>query len=492
MKYKLIGIAFCIFAMLTVVTVSLLPEEKVERYHQHLDAEAKEECHHGADIFCTHLPLVEIDTGGVEIPGKPIRDAAGIKIGYTMTEEGEADLPCRITVTDHQDTNNHIEDVPEITSDARIRIRGNSSRDFVKSNYLINLVTGAGENNSQAVMGMDAHHEWALHGPVLDKTLIRNYMWYNIAGEIMGYAPNVRFCEVIINGEYRGLYVMTETITAGKDGARLNLSVDKKDNSFAGYCLRLDRGSESEIKNITTFSQYTYRINSGIMNIEYPGTVNLTKEMAESIRQDFSAFEKTIYSFDYDNSVYGYSNTVDVDSFVDYFIVNEFTCNYDAGSYSTYIYKDLDGKYHMCVWDFNNSCDNYQEGTVDRKNYNMYNSIWYFMLVKDEDFTKQIIKRYRELRENCLSEEYLMNYVDETIAYLGAAIDRNFEVWGYTFAEKEGYLYPATRNPNDFDDAVDQLKTFIQKRGEWLDENIDVLLQHSAESKTKLYNEHTE
>ena len=64
-------------------------------------------------------------------------------------------------------------------------------------------------------MGMDAHYEWAMHGPYLDKSLIRNYMWYNIAGEIMDYAPNVRFCEVIINGEYKGLYVMTGTITNG-------------------------------------------------------------------------------------------------------------------------------------------------------------------------------------------------------------------------------------------------------------------------------------
>ena len=70
---------------------------------------------------------------------------------------------------------------------------------------------------------MDAHYEWALHGPYLDKSLIRNYMWYNIAGEIMDYAPNVRFCEVVLNGEYKGLYVMTETITNGTD-CRVNIS----------------------------------------------------------------------------------------------------------------------------------------------------------------------------------------------------------------------------------------------------------------------------
>ena len=93
-----------------------------------------------------------------------------------------------------------------------------------------------------------------MHGPFLDKTLIRNYMWYNIAGEIMDYAPNVRFCEVMVNGEYQGVYVMTEKITAGKDGSRLNLEVNRKDNTFTGYLLRVDQGSRNEMKNINNFS----------------------------------------------------------------------------------------------------------------------------------------------------------------------------------------------------------------------------------------------
>lgn len=185
-------------------------------------------------------------------------------------------------------------------------------------------------------------------------------MWYNIAGEIMDYAPNVRFCEVMINGEYMGLYVLAENITAGENGARLNLSVDKKDNSFTGYLLRMDQGSTNPIKNIDTFSVYSKRFPNKV-DIVYPGASNLTPEIAESIRQDFSQFEKAIYSFDYDNKKYGYETMIDTQSFVDYFIINELALNYDAGWLSTYIYKDIDGKYKMCIWDFNSACDNYQD-----------------------------------------------------------------------------------------------------------------------------------
>jgi len=51
-----------------------------------------------------------------------------------------------------------------------------------------------------------------LHGPFLDKTLMRNYMWYNLSGQIMEWAPDVRFCEVFLNGGYQGVYVMEEQI----------------------------------------------------------------------------------------------------------------------------------------------------------------------------------------------------------------------------------------------------------------------------------------
>ena len=64
----------------------------------------------------------------------------------------------------------------------------------------------------------------------------------------------------------------------------------------------------------------------------------------------------------------------------------------------------------------------------------MRNSVWMNMLTRDEEFDERIISRYRMWRESVLSEEYLLNYIDETVAFLGDAIERNFEVWGSSFS----------------------------------------------------------
>ncbi len=382
MKNRIIGIILCIVLLITGLAATILVRQEPPRVHQHRSAAQKPECtDHGEDAFCTHLPLVKIETGGKDIPGKPIFDEKGHHTGFTTAQDGSDRILSTVKIIDHENANNHPGDDPTLESEATIHVHGNSSRYFDKLNYKIKLLDSEGNSNNQSVMGMAAHSEWVLHGPYLDKTLMRNYMWYNIGGEIMSYAPNVRFCEVFINGEYEGVYVMTETITAGENGARLQLSVDKKDNTYSGYLLRMDRTSEYDINN---FTKYAYRLNmtSGI-NIEYPGKKNLTPELATSITKDFSSFEKAIYSYDFDNDAYGYKKLIDVDSFVDYFIINEVTANYDAGGYSTYIYKGKDGKFRMCIWDFNNACDNYQEQSIPKDDFRMINIPWFWMLVKN-------------------------------------------------------------------------------------------------------------
>ncbi len=343
-------------------------------------------------------------------------------------------------------------------------------------------------NNVALSLGMDAHHEWALHGPFLDKTLVRNYMWYSISGEIMDYSPNVRFFELVLNGEYRGLYLAIETITAGKEGARLSLAVNKKDNTFSGYALRLDWGDTDEENKLYPFTNYTTRAKTQ-HELVYPGAKNMTPELKEAIKNEFSLFEKSLYSYDYNNKKYGYKNYIDVDSFVDYFLINELTCNYDAGSLSTYIYKDTSGKYKMCVWDFNSACDAYQEQPMPTDDFRLNAVLWFQMLFMDDEFTDRVVERYRELRQTVFSEEYLFGFVDDTVDYLGSAVDRNYNRWGYTFEQDYDLLHPTDRNPRNYEESVEQLKSFLTKRLAFMDENIESLKQYSAESKTKKYNE---
>lgn len=487
MKFRCIGAIAAILVLIAAIGATALDHEDPDwRVHQHRTARQPDAgCTCDGSQLCTHLPLVVIETGGEDIPGEPVRDENGTRIGYTTTEDGEAMLKAKISVMSDDAHNHHPSDEPDLESETLIRIRGNSSRHFDKKGYLIRLVEEDGTHREEKMMGMAAHYEWALHGPYLDKTLIRNYMWYNIAGELMGYAPNVRFCEVMIDGVYQGVYVMTETITNGND-CRLNISEPIEGTDKTGYLIRVDRGSSTPMKNIETFTQYAYR-SLQKKDIKYPRAGDLTPELANAIAQDFSDFEKSLYSFDYDTDDYGYFHDINVQSFVDYFIINEFTTNYDAGRLSTYIYRDIGGKYSMVAWDFNSACDNYQENSVmEPQCYAFPGYLWYFMLMKDESFNERIISRYRELRETYLSEEYLYQYMDDVEAYLGDAVERNFAVWGDSF--DKDLLHPAERNLHSHEEAMQQMEDFIHERGEWMDENIEVLRQYSHESKNKKFN----
>lgn len=486
MKYRLAGILAAVLMLFAAVAATSLDAKSPNhRIHQHQIARQPDAgCTCDGTELCTHLPLVILDTNGQSIPGEPIVDANREEIGYTTTETGEKLIDGHISIMSDDRHNHHPSDKPDVDSTMQIRIRGNSSRYFDKKGYLIRFTQADGKYKNQEVMGMEPHYEWALHGPYLDKSLIRNYMWYNIAGEIMGYAPNVRFCEVILNGEYKGLYLMTETITNGDD-CRVDISEPIEKMNQTGYILRLDRGSNTPIKNIETFTNYVYR-NLQNVDIQYPRSGDLTPELTNAIAQDFSNFEKSLYSYDYDTDDYGYYNTINVQSFVDYFIINEFTANYDAGSLSTYVYRDIGGKYHMVVWDFNSACDNYVHPTIEPQHFEMHNATWYYMLMKDEYFTDRIIRRYRDLRESYLSEEYLNDYIDDTVAYLGDAVERNFEVWGDTLTKD--FLKPSERNVRSYDEAIAQIKEFIHDRGTWLDEHIEIINQYSHDSKNKKFN----
>lgn len=337
MKYKWIGLAACALMIILAILapLSFAGHDKIERVHQHRQPTPTGVCTDQNDGgLCTYLPIVQIDTHGTVIPGRPVYGRNG-EVSYTMAADGSSTISADLQVIGSDcSVYHHANAAPDVVSRIQIRIRGNSSRSFDKPSYAIRLVDDSGVNAPQSIMGMDAHHEWVLYGPWLDKTAVRNYMFYNLSGEIMSYAPNVRYCELILNGEYQGLYLMTESITGGSNGARLQLSVSAKRNEFTGYLLRLDhnRPEETSLNSFTTYTCTTPLL----LQVEYPGGKKLTPEMQEAIRQDFSDFEKSLYSFDYDMPIFGYKDQIDVDSFVSYFIINELSSNADAGNYSTY------------------------------------------------------------------------------------------------------------------------------------------------------------
>lgn len=500
MKSAFCGIAAAVLMLLAVFGATCINQEKPnvgKRFHQHLEERAFTPCSsHKDDVFCTHLPIVIIDTEGKEIPGKVTgeKDSFGQSV-YSKADDNTDYINVSVSVIDNKDKNNHLTDKSDFTTRSLFRIRGNSSRKFEKSPYLLKFVDENGADNPIKVMGMDAHNEWALVGPYLDKSLVRNYMWYNISGEIMDYAPNVRYCEVFVNNDYRGLYLMTETVSAGKDEGRLQLKKTVKGNELSGFLLRIDRPTQADLETTRDIYSFSERLNltSFDIAIRYPGSSNLTPERSKEIENEFSKFEKALYSYDYDTEDYGYQTRIDTDNFIDYYIINEFTSNIDAGNYSTYIYKEPNEKYKMCVWDFNNACNNYIETEFGSSGLYKRDSGYYYMIFRDPDFAEKVIKRYRELRKSVLSDDYLTDYIDSVIKWLGPAADRNYERWK-DFYNENPLINTATENTADRNthttkEATESLKTWIVNRGAWLDRHIDALNFLSHPSRNKRWND---
>ena len=467
--------------LLAALLLSRHIDPEKQRYQQHLSYNTQVEdtsLSIDEDTFSSHLPVVSIETGGGGIPGRPEQ-------GQHVKDIENSFIQADMRIYDREGELNKLSSQPVLESKINIRVRGNSSRTFDKVGYLFKFTDDAGMERKLEVMGMEKDSTWVLHGPYLDKTLMRNYMWYNLAGQIMEWAPDVRYCEVFLDHEYQGLYVMAEQISMGE--GRIEMTKYDGKSNISSYIVCADRESVNDVQYLDNFTSYALRIN-GKLEVKYPGASRITPELTEYISRDFSRFEKALYSFDYDTARYGYQNYIDVDSFVDYFIINEVTQNTDAGLYSTYFYKDVSGKLKMCVWDFNNCCDNYIEDQTPMAGFFMQNRPWYFMLCKDEAFMEKVITRYHQLRKGILSEEAVESYIAGVQSYLGPAIERNFEKWGYSFLPEKDLLYEDERKIGSYEAAVEQYETRLVRRMRWMDEHIEDLRSYSHESINKKFN----
>ena len=480
MKKKVIYIIIALNVLVISIMMNRIGVESSNyRHHQHLESD-KDATDKDSDIFQTHLPLVLIETSGKKIPGSPLFGG----LGKEMAEDGEKDITVSISVIDLKIGKNSLDDEPTLKSLAKIRYRGNSSRYFDKKSYAMQLVLEDGNDNKQEMLGMPKHDEWVINGPFLDRTLMRNYLAMNLSGEIMEYAPNVRYCELFLNGEYQGVYLFMETISKGED--RIDIDKPDKKDIITDYIVRLDREGKGN-QEINDYSLYANKHADSALDIRYPGPSNMTEARKNYIENDISNFERVLYSYDVGDKVKGYKQYIDINEFAEFFIINEFFGDSDAGRFSTFYYKSKRGKLKPIVWDFNNSCDNYMDYPKDEANFTMLDIPVFDALVKEKDFIDAVVSRYRILRKNILSREYVENYIDDTNLWLGKAVNRNYEKWGYVFDlsnyDRTNYLTPIDRNYTSHEESVEQLKDYLKRRGRWLDRNITSLYQYTHESR---------
>ena len=404
--------------------------------------------------FSTTIPIVYMNTKGQQI----LKEKA---------------IWGNIALLDGNEEAQSIFSVPNSIYRATIKYRGASSYSkFDKKQYRIEFYKNNKDSTKKvSLAGMGANSEWVLNGPYLDKTLIRNKLVYDLARELNGWAPDTRFVELFVDGKYQGVYLAVEPVTNGESRLRLaEFGLLSGETAYIVNRDRIDTGSE-EIDTWGKTNGYTYNA----LYIRYPSKNKITEKQKEYIKNDISEFEQVLYGENFKDKRTGYQEYIDMDNWVDYFIINEFAMNYDAGNLSTYLYKELDGKLQLAVWDFNNGFDNYQWFRTETDVLHTVENSWFQRLWQDENFRDRVCERYRQLRETTLADEHIAEKIASYQEELGEAVDRNFKVWGYSFNEallagttKEG----TSRDIRSYEEAMKQLTDTIRERLAYLDKEL--------------------
>ncbi|MEL1234363.1 MAG: CotH kinase family protein, partial [Candidatus Neomarinimicrobiota bacterium] len=409
----------------------------------------------------SNLPLIIIDTYGAEIPDEPRIPAY---MGIIDNESGVNQL-----TDDFNDYDGHI----------TIERRGNSSQWNDKRPYRFETVDQDGENNNVALLGMPEENDWVLYAPWQDKTMIRNVLAYQLSNDMGRYASRTRYVELYLNGDYQGIYVLMEKIK--RDNNRVNISKlnpeeIEGDDLTGGYILKFDWFFTGD--NIGGFQSD----NDGMTyNYHYPKPSDIVPEQEEYIQNYIDDFESIMLSSLYADSITGYPSKMNVESFVDFILVQELAKNVDAYRLSTYIYKDKDSIDNRLtagpVWDFNHGFGNCDYGqTWEPENWLLeYNpeggdqmSFWWELLWQDENFRAKVSDRYSELRSNIFSESHIFEIIDSSVVDMGESINRNFLKWPVLGI----YLWPNFQVFDTYEEEILYLKSWISQRLSWMDSQI--------------------
>ncbi|MBK9016859.1 MAG: CotH kinase family protein [Saprospiraceae bacterium] len=367
-----------------------------------------------------------------------------------------------------------------------IEIRGSSSQWFPKNNFAMETQNADSTSNNVSVLGFPKENDWVLHGPYSDKTLMRNALAFTLGSWIMPYAPRVRDCELVINGDYRGVYVSTAKIK--QDDNRVNTSKSGPDENAGddltgGYILKFDKFDGLVSDGFPS----AYPASPGgvpggtVYQYHYPKPDEITPPQKAYIQNYIANFEDIMSSPDFADTVSGYRSMLDVPSVIQMIFIQEISRNVDGYRLSTFMYKDrdsVDSRLHLGpVWDFNLGFSNvdycigpgYQGWAIDFNDFCPGDywvvHFWWKRLWQDPLFVKQMKQEWASLRASTLSNEHIFHLVDSLENMLQEPAQRNFVRWP-TLHE---YVWPNPVITGSYQGEVDRMRTWLTNRLAWMD-----------------------
>ncbi|NUM77355.1 CotH kinase family protein [candidate division KSB1 bacterium] len=424
---------------------------------------------HKVNFTSSNLPIVVIDTHGQAIPDEP-KIAADMGIIYNGPGV----------------RNNLTDPFNHYNGKIAIEIRGSSSQQFPKKQYGFETKDAQGEDLDVSLLNMPEEADWILSASYSDKTLMRNVLAYKLANDMGRYASRTQFCEVVLNGDYHGVYMLMEKIKRDKN--RVNISkMEPTDISgdalTGGYIIKIDKLEGSDTDGwYSTFLPYPGAWQRIYYQYDTPKLEDLAPEQISYIKNFVFTFENLMTKPEYADPQNGYAQYIDIDSFVDYFILNEISRNVDGYRLSTFMHKDRDskgGKLKMGpAWDYDLAFGNadYYNGAmladwqvdfrVQSDGFQI--PFWWQKLMQDSTFTSRVYARWRALRTNVLEISRVHAYLDSMAAYIDEAQKRNFERWPILGT----YVWPNAFIGQTYAEELNYLKEWLNLRMLWMEARI--------------------
>jgi hypothetical protein len=387
------------------------------------------------------LPIFRIDVPSGVIPDEP-KTAADLLIieGNTVnriTDSGRA-LPIRI------------------------ERRGNSTQRMAKRSYTLSVA------EPQDLLGLPASKKWVLYGPYIDRSLIRNALAYSLYRQMGQPAPAFRYLELVINNNYRGIYMLVEKVQLGMD--RMVVPPLKQDSTglHGAYLLEIDRNgikSPYPLSNDSEFEHLYYSINQ-------PKWARKNGYAKQLIMDQYREFERRLFERK------DYLEVIDMDSFIDYLIITEFCKNVDGYRLSTFLLNpdiaDSIPRFRIGpIWDFNLTFGlsylkegHSAEGLVCQ--YDRTIPFWWNTLFNEQRFRNRLITRYEQLRQGTLSEANVRQTMDSTLSLFSGSMDNNFRKWEI-FGVHD--FWPNYHHTGSHDEEITLMSDWISDRFKFLDDH---------------------
>ncbi|MFA9388248.1 MAG: CotH kinase family protein [Prolixibacteraceae bacterium] len=424
------------------------------------------------EIEYSSLPIIVIDTEGKSIPDEP-------------------KIMAKMKVVDNENKINYfnVDKNDSLAYDGfiGIEIRGNTAQTYPKKSYTVETRNEDESNNNVSLFGMPAENDWVLHGPYADKSLMRNALAYYFGNNMSGWHPRTQFVEVVINSEYRGVYLFVEKIKI--DQNRVDIATLKEediegDELTGGYIMSIDRQQEGSFNSPYPGRTGTYQMTFSYIDPKYD---ELNVQQREYIKNYIFSFEDALHGNNFIDPELGYRNYIDVESFIDYFFITEISRDIDGYRVSVFFHKDKDsngGKLTMTpFWDYNLCFGNanfYQGGNTvgwaadgigagDQGNEIPF---WWDKFKEDPYWQTTLKYRWEDLRQAALSNHSINTFIDSCYNDLMVPANRNFNQWNIL----NSYVWPNVFSNGTYEEHVEFLRNWVLQRMEWLDEQFEQIV----------------